>query len=140
MDLKEIYYEQIRAGGYRLTDNRKAVIDILENQHLTFKQIEQELNKRGFYNVASIYNNLDFLVKQKIVIELFINNKKYYDLAMDNPGHSNDSHIHIGLEDTGEITEIVSPDIFDYITNHKDLQHLDVESIRIIISAKHKDA
>lgn len=140
MDLKETYYHQIRKNGHRLTANRKAMIEILENQHLMFKEIEHELNLRGFYNVASIYNNLEFLVKEKIVIELFINNKKYYDLAMDNPGHSNDSHIHIGLKDTGEITEIVTPDIFEYIANHKDLQHLNLENIRIIITAKHKDA
>lgn len=139
MDLKEKYYEQIRKKGYRLTDNRKTMIDILENKHLTFKQIEERLNSRGFYNVASIYNNLRFLIKEKIVIELLINDKKYYDLAMHNPGHDNDSHIHIELTDTKEITEIVTPDIFDYISNHKDLEHLDVKNIRIIISATHKE-
>ena len=139
MDQKERYYEIIRSRGHRLTENRKAMIDILENQHLTFKEIEKELNDRGFYNVASIYNNLDFLIQEKIVVELFINNKKYYDLAMDNPGHSNESHIHISLKDTGEITEIVAPDIFEYIANHEELKHLDLEYVRIIISAKHKN-
>lgn len=139
MDLKETYYSQIRKSGHRLTDNRKAMIEILENQHLTFKEIQAELQKRGFYNVASIYNNLEFLVANKIVIEIFVNNEKYYDMAMDNPGHSRDSHIHIGLKNTGEITEVVAPDIFEYISNHKELKHLSLDSIRIIISAKTKE-
>lgn len=138
MNLKEKYYDQIRKSGNRLTENRVAMIDILENQHLTFKEIQAELQKRGFYNVASIYNNLDFLVKEKIVIELFVNNEKYYDLAMDNPGHSRDSHIHIGLKDSGEISEIVAPDIFDYIKNHQELKQLNINSIRIMISAETK--
>lgn len=138
MNLKERYYEQIRRSGHRLTENRKAMIQILENQHLTFKEIQSELQRRGFYNVASIYNNLEFLVSNNIVIEIFVNNEKYYDLAMDNPGHNRDSHIHIGLKDTGEITEIVAPDIFNYIANHKDLNKLKINSIRIIISAENK--
>lgn len=138
MNLKEKYYDQIRKSGNRLTENRVAMIDILENQHLTFKEIQAELQKRGFYNVASIYNNLDFLVKEKIVIELFVNNEKYYDLAMDNPGHSRDSHIHIGLQDTGEISEIVAPEIFDYIKEHEKLKHLNINNIRIMISAETK--
>lgn len=137
MDIKDRYYEQIRKSGNRLTDNRKAMIEILENNHLTLKEIQKELQKRGFHNVASVYNNLEFLIKNKIVIELFVNNKKYYDLAMDNPGHSRDSHIHIGL-DSGEITEVLAPDIFDYILKHEELDDLDIDNIRIIIQAKKK--
>lgn len=138
MDLKERYYSKIRNDKMRLTKSRKAMIEILENQHLTFKEIQKALASRGFYNVSTIYNNLEFLIDQKIVVELYINDTKYYDLAMGNPMHSADSHIHIMNKDTNEITEVNSPEIFEFLTNHEAFKDLDLEYIRIIISAKNK--
>lgn len=138
MVLKEQYYNKIRKNNMRLTKNRIAMIEILENEHLTFKEIQKELARRGFYNVSTIYNNLEFLIEQKIVVELYINDTKYYDLAMGNPMHSADSHIHIMNKDTNIITEVNSPDIFEYITNHKDFENLNLEQIRITINARNK--
>lgn len=138
MDLKERYYHKIRLDKMRLTKSRKAMIEILENQHLTFKEIQKALASRGFYNVSTIYNNLEFLIDQKIVVEIYINDTKYYDLSMGNPMHSADSHIHIMNKDTNEITEVNSPDIFDFLSNHQAFKHLDLEYIRIIISAQTK--
>ena len=138
MDIKERYYHRIRTENMRLTKSRKAMIEILENQHLTFKEIQKALASRGFYNVSTIYNNLEFLIEHRIVVEIYINETKYYDLAMGNPMHSADSHIHIMNKDTNEITEINSPDIFEYLTNHPALKNLDLEYIRIIISANKK--
>lgn len=139
MPNKQVYYDKIRTAGHRLTNNRKVMIQILENQHLTFKEIQKELKKHGYHNVASVYNNLDFLIKENIIVELYIGNKKYYDLAIDNPGHSNESHIHISIKNTNEIFEINDGDIFDYITNHKALSNLDVANIKIVISAEYKE-
>ena len=138
MELKERYFNKIRTDNMRLTKSRKAMIEILENQHLTFKEIQKALASRGFYNVSTIYNNLEFLIEHRIVVEIYINETKYYDLAMGNPMHSADSHIHIMNKETNEITEINSPDIFDYLTNHPALKNLDLEYIRIIISANKK--
>ncbi|MBU1094474.1 MAG: transcriptional repressor [Firmicutes bacterium] len=138
MDIKERYYQKIRTDNMRLTKSRKAMIEILENQHLTFKEIQKALASRGFYNISTIYNNLEFLIDQKIIVEIYINDTKYYDLAMGNPMHSADSHIHIMNKDTNEITEVNSPDIFEYLTKHPSFKDLDLEYIRIIISAHNK--
>lgn len=138
MDNLNKYYEAIKKSGHRLTKNRMVMIEILENHHLTFKEIERELNKRGLFNVASIYNNLDFLVSAGIVAEIPVGNKKYYDLALDNPGHIKDGHIHIVLKDTNVITEINDLDIFEYISKHPALSDYDVSSIKIVIGAKNK--
>lgn len=140
MDRKVRYYNKIRENGHRLTNSRICLIEILENEHLTFKEIKKEMFKRGFKNVATLYNNLDFLVGESIIAELHIANKIYYDLAMDNPGHSNDSHIHISIKDKDEITEINDVDIFEYINSHPKLSHLDIDSIKIVISAESKNA
>ncbi len=138
MDLKERYYHKIRTDKMRLTKSRKAMIEVLENQHLTFKEIQKALASRGFYNVSTIYNNLEFLVEQKIVVEIYINDTKYYDLAMGNPMHSADSHIHIMNKDTNSITEVNNPEIFEFLSSHPAFKHLDIDYIRIIISGSHK--
>lgn len=138
MELKERYFQKIREDKMRLTKSRKAMIEILENQHLTFKEIQKALAQRGFYNVSTIYNNLEFLIDQKIVVEIYINDTKYYDLAMGNPMHNADSHIHIMNRDTNEITEVNSPDIFEYVSKHQAFKDLDLDYIRIIISASNK--
>ncbi len=138
MDLKERYYQKIRAKKLRLTKARQAMIEILEDKHLTFKEIQKALSSRGFYNVSTIYNNLEFLIDNKMVVELYINNIKYYDLALDNPMHSADSHIHIMNKETNEITEVVSPEIFEFIQNNENFKDLNLDYIRIIISASKK--
>ncbi len=138
MDLKERYYQKIRAKKLRLTKARQAMIEILEDKHLTFKEIQKALSSRGFYNVSTIYNNLEFLIDHKMVIELYINNVKYYDLALDNPMHNADSHIHIMNKETNEITEVVSPEIFEFIANNENFKDLNLDYIRIIISASKK--
>jgi len=138
MDIKEKYYDLIRKKNFRLTKYRIAIIEVLENKHLTFKELQDDLKKKGFNNLASLYNNLDFLISLKIVVELYINNTKYYDLSIENPGHSNESNIHIILNDSGKIFEINDEDIFDYIRKHSKLKNLNLDHIRIIISASGK--
>lgn len=135
----EKYFHTIRKGGHRLTNNRIAIIEILENRHLNFKQLQKELNKRGFHNVSSIYNNLDFLIRENIVVELYIGSTKYYDLAMYNPGHDEENHIHIIDHKTHKITDLKNSDIFEYIKNHPDLQNIDINSIKIIIDKNHNN-
>jgi len=138
LDLRNHYFQKIRKDNMRLTRSRKAMIEILENQHLTFKEIQKALASKGFYNVSTIYNNLEFLIENKIVVEIYINETKYYDLALGNPMHSEDSHIHIMNKDTNLITEINSQDIFDYLSKYEAFKDLDLEYIRIIISAQNK--
>jgi len=138
MEIKEKYFEKIRAAKMRLTKSRKAMIEILENQHLTFKELQKSLARRGFYNVSTIYNNLEFMIDHKIVVEIYINETKYYDLAMGNPMHNADSHIHVMDKETHKISEIHSPEIFDYLNAHPAFCNLDLDYIRIIISARQK--
>ncbi len=138
MDNRQNYFDRLRKNNLRITKARMAMIEVLENNHLTFKEIQKELAKRGFHNVSTIYNNLDFLLEQKIAVELYINDTKYYDLAMDNPMHNADSHIHMILKDTNEITEINNPEVFEYIKSLDEFRDLEIDYIRITLAAKRK--
>ncbi|MBM7452756.1 Fur family ferric uptake transcriptional regulator/Fur family peroxide stress response transcriptional regulator [Acholeplasma morum] len=138
MDSRESYFNKLRKNNLRITNSRRAMIDVLENNHLTFKEIQNALAKKGFTNISTIYNNLDFLIEQKIVVELYINDTKYYDLAIDNPMHNADSHVHVVVKDTNKITEINNTDIFDYIKQIPELKDLHLDYIRITIGARKK--
>ena len=72
-----------------------AYIYVLEGKHLTIQDIYTELKKRGYNNLGTIYNNIDFLLEHKIVAQIFINGKKHYDLTIDEKSHSADSHINV---------------------------------------------
>ncbi|MGI6360392.1 MAG: transcriptional repressor [Acholeplasmatales bacterium] len=88
IDQKEKYFNILRKRNLRITEPRRALIEVLEDNHLTFKEIQKKLAERGFTNVSTIYNNLDFLIQEKIAVELYINETKYYDLAIDNKMHN----------------------------------------------------
>ena len=45
------------------------------------------------------------------------------------PMHSADSHIHVMNKETNAITEVNSPEIFDYILKHESFKDLDLEYI-----------
>ncbi len=138
IDNKERYFDILRKRNLRITKPRRALIEILEDNHLTFKEIQKKLAERGFTNVSTIYNNLDFLIQEKIAVELYINETKYYDLAIHNKMHNADCHIHVLIKDNNKITEVSSVDIFDYIKNHEEFKHLDVDYIRITVGARKK--
>jgi Fur family ferric uptake transcriptional regulator/Fur family peroxide stress response transcriptional regulator len=138
MDSRETYFNKLRKKNLRITNSRKAMIDVLENNHLTFKEIQTALAKKGFTNISTIYNNLDFLIEQRIVVELFINDTKYYDLAIDNPMHNADSHIHVVVKDTNKITEINNTDVFEFIRQIPELKELQIDYVRITIGARKK--
>lgn len=40
--MNEALFDMLRVKGYRITEPRKAIIGLLENSHLTFKELQQK--------------------------------------------------------------------------------------------------
>ncbi|MCK5388690.1 MAG: transcriptional repressor, partial [Candidatus Izimaplasma sp.] len=76
MDEREKVFSELRKQNIRITRQRRAIIDVLEGKHLTIQDVYTELKKRGFNNLGTVYNNIDFLLEHKIVAQIFINGKK----------------------------------------------------------------
>ena len=72
MELFEPIFNELRSQGLRITPQRREILDILRGRHLTFKDIRLELKKRGYTNLATVYNNIDFLLNHDLIIELHI--------------------------------------------------------------------
>ncbi|MFK5884241.1 MAG: transcriptional repressor [Candidatus Izemoplasma sp.] len=133
MDAKEKVFKELRKDNIRITKQRKAIIDVLENKHLTIQEIYTELKKRGFNNLGTVYNNIDFLVEHKIVAQLFINGKKHYDLTIDEKSHDADSHIHVTCKVNNNIIEINESKIFDTIKANEIFKDFNIKKLQIVV-------
>lgn len=141
MDKKEQIFQELRKQNVRITKQRRAIIDILDGQHLTIQDIYSQMKKRGFHNLGTVYNNIDFLIDHKIVTQIFINGKKHYDLTIDEESHTADSHIHVTCKVNNNIIEINDSDIFDYIRDHEIFKNFNIDKLQIVVegSCKHYD-
>ncbi len=126
-------FERLRNQNIRITKQRKAIIDILDGQHLTLSEIHEELKKKGFGNLGTVYNNLDFLIEHGIVTQVFINDRKHYDLTLDDASHDPNNHIHMSCRINNKIVEIDDADLFDMIRNHEVFRDFDIQKLQIVV-------
>ena len=140
IDKKEEIFAELRKKNVRITKQRRAIIDVLEGRHLTIQEIHQELKKRGFHNLGTVYNNIDFLQEHKIVTQIFINGKKHYDLTIDEDSHSADSHIHVTCRVNNRIVEINNSELFETIRNHPIFDGFEISKLQIVVEGVCKDA
>lgn len=132
-------YKYMEKNGFRLTRGRRAVLQILENEHLTFKEIQERLAERGYHNVSSIYNILEFFVQHHLVTVIFMDNTKYYDISIDNPMHASESHIHMMIDNNENIIEISNRALYDRINEVVSRDYnVDIKYIKITIGATKK--
>lgn len=133
MDEREKVFSDLRKNNIRITKQRRAIIDVLEGKHLTIQEIYNELRKRGFNNLGTVYNNIDFLLEHKIVTQIFINGKKHYDLTIDEKSHNADSHIHVTCKVNNNIIEINDSKIFDEIKANAIFKNFDITKLQLVV-------
>lgn len=108
MDYKnpELIVDSLRAQGYRITKAREDIITVLCNvKHYTVEELVNELKKiKEGVNVATVYNNLNFLVSEGIVQEYNFNNKNsVYELNIG-------LHAHLICIDCNEVINLEIPE------------------------------
>ncbi len=133
MDEREKIFSELRKQNIRITKQRRAIIDVLEGNHLTIQDIYTELRKRGYNNLGTVYNNIDFLIEYKIVAQIFINGKKHYDLTIDEKSHSADSHIHVTCKVNNNIIELNDSKIFDLIKSQDTFKNFSITKLQLVV-------
>ncbi|MDR3215765.1 MAG: transcriptional repressor [Bacilli bacterium] len=101
----EIIVDSLRAQGYRITKAREDIVRILCNvKHYTVEELVNELKAiKKDVNVATVYNNINFLVHEGIVNEYNFNNKNsVYELNIG-------LHAHLVCIDCNDIINIDIP-------------------------------
>lgn len=70
----------MRPEGFRLTNFRLEIFDILKHKNLTFQQIREKLYNNGYKNLSSAYNNIEFLSEKKYLLKNIYENEVYYKI------------------------------------------------------------
>ncbi|WP_423362860.1 radical SAM family heme chaperone HemW [Mycoplasma sp. P36-A1] len=102
----ELIVDSLRAQGYRITRAREDIIKVLCNvKHYTVEELVTELKKiKDGVNVATVYNNLNFLVAEGIVNEYNFNNKNsVYELNIG-------LHAHLICIDCNDVINLEIPE------------------------------
>lgn len=135
------FYNRLREKGLRVTEPRKNIVNILQGRHLTFQEIREELERKGHVNLASLYNNIDFLLREEAIVEVHINGKVYYDLAIEEMSHDASSYIHTSCDNSNTIIEVMDQSVIDVIKAHPRFKSFEIEKININIVGKcrHED-
>lgn len=101
----ELIVDSLRAQGYRITKAREDIIRVLcEVDHFTVDELVKKLKEiKKDVNVATVYNNINFLVSEGIVNEFNFNNKNsVYELNIG-------LHAHLVCIDCNTVTNIEIP-------------------------------
>lgn len=133
MNDRELLYADLRKHNVRITKQRRAIIDVLEDSHLTIQEIYTELKNRGYNNLGTVYNNIDFLLEHKIVTTIFINGKKHFDLTIDEDSHNADSHIHVTCKVNNNIIEINNSSIFEEIKKNPIFKDFKINKLQLVV-------
>ena len=105
--LKKQIEEKLLLNSYKLTDQRRAILDtMLENQgkHLSAEEVfYMAKDKLPNIGIATVYRTLERLAKMDILAKhMFAGDKYRYELVDD----SGQKHHHIICLECGEITEV----------------------------------
>lgn len=110
----EEFYGKLKANGYKLTSQRKVVLNAMldhADEHLTVEEIYQYVKDTNpEIGLATVYRNIQLLSDMKIVEKLNLDDGfTRYELATEGDCHR---HHHLICESCGKVTE-VKEDLMD---------------------------
>ncbi len=116
MDFFENFEKKLRENGYKLTQQRRVVLEILYNrkaEHLTAEDIHNILKEEHpEIGLATIYRSLQLLTDLALVDTLHLDDGIVrYEIHTDDEGHR---HHHLICQECGRIQE-ASDDMLDEI-------------------------
>lgn len=106
MNLKHIF-KKIEEAGYKLTDQRAAILDVMvknQGKHLTAEEVLIEAKeKMPNIGIATVYRTLDKLASIEVLYKtMFVGDKYHYELA----GIENHQHHHVICLNCNRIIEM----------------------------------
>ncbi|MGM0379043.1 MAG: Fur family transcriptional regulator [Bacillota bacterium] len=107
--IKEKIKTRLNENGYRFTNQRKMIIDLLmnTNDHLTIKQICNSIQDPNL-GQATVYRNIKLFSNLDIIRKLNFGKYDFYELDMDKRNHH-----HLICSECGKILEIDFKSLMD---------------------------
>lgn len=116
--------EQFKSKGYKLTPQRRAIVDIIvesERKHLTAEEI-YDLVKVGCPEIglATVYRTILLLEEMGVIYKLDLNDGcSRYELANENETHR---HHHLVCNKCGKVSE-VEDDLLEELENEVEVKY-----------------
>ena len=84
------YAAKMHERGYRVTPQRELILDAIcaSRGHITAEEIYEEVHaKAPAVNLATVYRTVGFLTKLRLVTEMHVSGKTYYEIVQQPPHH-----------------------------------------------------
>ncbi len=127
-------FDMMKENGIRITNARKHFIEILYENHFTFDDLYTRLCAAGQTNLATLYNNIDFLLNHKVIGMTNVDGVTYYEIILGSEFHNSDSHIHFQCDKTHHIHEFNSKKFLDYLLKYPDFKTLTIDNFTLGIT------
>lgn len=115
----KIILEMIKEKGYKLTQNRKALVDLFlnEKEHLRVKEIHHKLHDYKV-SLSSVYRNIEILDEIGVINSIVINNEIYYELKLFSHKRV---HLHFRCNNCKAIKEYSDSDLVKMVYEQKEM-------------------
>ncbi len=124
----------IKAMGIRITKQRLAFLEMIYNNHYTFNEMYSKLCQKGYCNLATLYNNVDFFLDNGLLTKFYVNNVDFYELVVNNDIHSSNSQIHYTCNKRNILHEVETGDFITYLSKYPYFEGVDVEKIGLMVT------
>lgn len=128
--MTEVWHEELRARGYRVTPQRQLVLEAVTSlQHATPEEILEQVRRTAHgVNVSTVYRTLELLEELGLVTHTHLGHgPPTYHPAADA------DHVHLVCRDCGKITE-VSPSVAENLVQRLRAEHgfeLDIHHLTV---------
>lgn len=117
----------LKKTGVKITLTRLILLKIFTNNpyvHFDFNSLLKIVKKEDLnYGIATLYRNLDMLIKKNIISANTINNVKYYELITPQKGNI---HIHLICKHCNNVEEYSDYEIIQFLNLVKDKYGFDI--------------
>jgi Fur family ferric uptake transcriptional regulator len=119
------WVSRMRDQGFRVTPQRQLILDAIYESggHTTPEEIYERVHaKAPAVNLATIYRTVDFLRELRLITEMSISGKTYYEIAGEAPHH------HLVCRCCGHIEQIDHATVVGLFTHIEQEQQFKVET------------
>lgn len=130
--------ELIKKKNIRITKQRLAFLEVIYNNHFTFNEFYDKLKVKGYSNLATFYNNVDFFIDNGLLKKYYVNNADYYELLVNNDAHSLNSQIHFTCNKNNKLHEINTADLIDFLNQYPSFNGIKINNIELLATGECK--
>ncbi len=131
--------ELIKSKNIRITKQRLAFLEVIYNNHYTFHEIYEKLKEKGYSNLATLYNNIDFFIDNGVISKFYVNNVDYYELSINNPEHHSNGKIHFSCNKRNKIHEVNTGDFLDFLGEYPYFKNIDIKNVDLLVKGACKN-